>query len=338
MRIEIEPALPEDHKELVKLAKKSKYTSDFSNRMFSGELHYSKGWIRKAVNRDTGEIVGLTSFRNKSKQPETMLYFIIIHPDAQGWGVGKKLMADLEEQSPHPRVALKVEKENAKAVAFYERLGYVVEGRNEYNGKGLLMAKALIKRDPMIVQVRGTSGTGKTTLIRQVMALYHGPTIRYKRKGRKQPLGYCLHPGKDQPGRRPLGIVGHYETACGGCDTIKTLDEVFELVRQCYANGWDVLFEGLLLSAGFNRTAALYDDGFPLIVIGMDVPIEVCLESVNQRRWAKDPKKPPVNPKNTEAKLKGTRKTMSKLAEYGVDARWANREQALSIIREAFHV
>lgn len=189
----------------------------------------------------------------------------------------------------------------------------------------------------MIINIRGTSGSGKSTLVRRVMELYGGPKVVYREEGRKQPIGYALHRAQGVPGR-PLGLIGHYETACGGCDTVPKMDRIFELVREAHANGMDVLFEGLLISADFNRTYALHADGLPLLVVGLDVPLDVCLDSVNQRRWAKNPNKPPVNPKNTESKWKGTKNTMKKLQEHGVDARWADREGAFKIIRGALDV
>jgi len=134
-----------DHEALVKLAKRSRYISAFGNIMFSSPAAYEKGWIRKAVVAETDEIVGFTCVRHKTRQPETVLYFIMVKPEAQGRGVGRELMADLEEQTPHERIALKVEKDNSGAIAFYERLGYVVESTNEYGGRGVLMAKRIVR-------------------------------------------------------------------------------------------------------------------------------------------------------------------------------------------------
>ncbi len=146
-RLRIRPATIEDHPALVKLCKTSKYTKDFSNQqMFSSEDAYQKGWIRLIYAEDTKEPpLGFTCVRHKSRSPETMLYFIVVEPDVQGLGIGRLLMQDLEKQTPHPRIALKVEKDNKEAIVVYSRLGYCVESLNEYNGKGQLMAKAIVK-------------------------------------------------------------------------------------------------------------------------------------------------------------------------------------------------
>lgn len=186
-----------------------------------------------------------------------------------------------------------------------------------------------------MIQIAGTSGSGKSTLVRRVMQLY-GPRIAVRIPDRKQPYGYML---PRQEGDGPsLGVIGHYETACGGCDTITNMDSIFDAARRTHNSGMDVLFEGLLISAGFNRTFSLHQDGLPIHVIGLDVPLDECLQSINQRRWAKNPEKPPVNPKNTEQKFKGVRSTLKKLQDHGVSVEWHSRDSAYERIKELLHV
>lgn len=210
----------------------------------------------------------------------------------------------------------------------------------------------------MLINLRGTSGSGKSTIVREIMKLYPSKSP-VKIKDRKQPIGYIL----SRPEGKDLAVLGHYETDCGGCDTITSLDDIFKHVRWAADQGYDVLFEGLLISAEVNRTTELATDGYQLIVVGLDTPLEVCLASVNQRRAnnfqrrlerveaenedrvtsRKKPKPLPeargdVNPKNTESKYKATISTMRRLEENGVQTRWGDRDSALTIIREAFQV
>ncbi len=117
----------QDHDTLVKIARKSCYISAFGSIMFSSDQAYEKGWIRLAEDAD-GNILGFTCVRHKSRTPETMLYFIMIDPEVESQGVGQALMRDLETQTPHRPYALKVELRNERAIAFYERLGYVATG------------------------------------------------------------------------------------------------------------------------------------------------------------------------------------------------------------------
>lgn len=118
---------PDDHKEAVRLAKTSPYTKDFSNRvMFSSDAAYAKGWIRGLLDT-SGAISGFYCVRQKTRVPETMLYFIVVAPEARSRGVGKLLLDDMKARSPSGKIALNVMKEN-RAVQFYLREGFVVVG------------------------------------------------------------------------------------------------------------------------------------------------------------------------------------------------------------------
>lgn len=180
----------------------------------------------------------------------------------------------------------------------------------------------------MIINLRGTSGSGKSTLVRKIMELYGAP-VRVKVEGRRQPLMYIC-PMDSHPS---LAVIGHYETPCGGCDTIPSLDRVYELVEQAHQRGYDVLYEGLLVSAEVNRCIALAQRA-PLVVVALDVPLELCLESVNARRRARDPEKPDVNPKNTISKHRAVQTAARRLREAGVDTHvCTDRESALAVAR-----
>lgn len=185
----------------------------------------------------------------------------------------------------------------------------------------------------MIIQLRGTSGSGKSTAVREVMARY-GQRIPVFIAGRKQPLGYyCTHP----QGGRTLAVVGHYEVACGGCDTIPSYDRTIELVRKAHGDGNDVLFEGLIMSSESRRCSAMANDGLPYRVLALDTPIELCLAGVNARRRAKDPNKPDVDPKNTIGKIKVVQNAMVRLASLGVEGEWVTRETVVPRIMGLFN-
>lgn len=193
----------------------------------------------------------------------------------------------------------------------------------------------------MIINVRGTSGSGKSTLVRRVRDLY-SQTLRVKQEGRKQPLGYILHYGA---GTRvqPLALVGHYETDCGGCDTIANMDEIYENVRKAHAAGMDVLYEGLLISADANRVIALHADGLPVRVIALNTPLALCLESVNHRRRntamvkGKD-YKGDVNPKNTTSKFSGVKSSLKRIEAAGILYSWESRDSAFELIKKEFNI
>lgn len=185
----------------------------------------------------------------------------------------------------------------------------------------------------MIINIRGTSGSGKSTIVRKIIKNYKTKTT-YRKKGRKQPLGYVYH----RPGGKSLAVVGHYETPCGGCDTINDTFEIFTLVRESHKAGFDVLFEGLLIAADVNRVGALHTDGLPLLVIEIDLPIEDCLQSVNERRKERKPDATEVNPKNTTAKHKGVKLSIERLKSLGVNCESLSREDAYNRVKKELNL
>lgn len=186
----------------------------------------------------------------------------------------------------------------------------------------------------MIITLKGTSGAGKTTLVKKVLEKYGSKTTYFK-PGRKRPIGYLYN---HKNGGKPLAVIGHYEVACGGCDTIQKTDEIFDYIKQADEQGYDVLFEGLLLSAEVNRNAALHLEGRKYKAIFLTTPIDLCVESVNLRRRAKNPEKPDVDPENTIAKTKAIRKTLERMIAHGCDCVEASREEAFEIICKEFQL
>tara|TARA_R110000803_G_scaffold210228_1_gene281507 strand:+ start:1412 stop:1999 length:588 start_codon:yes stop_codon:yes gene_type:complete len=137
----------------------------------------------------------------------------------------------------------------------------------------------------MIINIRGTSGTGKSTLVAKLMANYPiistdleyvlGKRDVITERSKKKTVGYTLEKG--------IHVVGRYETKCGGCDTIKTQDQVFRLVDENANIHKHVVFEGLLTCNSYGRWKELANrqDFFFLF---LDTPISQCLEAVVARR------------------------------------------------------
>lgn len=190
----------------------------------------------------------------------------------------------------------------------------------------------------MIINVRGTSGSGKTHLMKRVLALYSGSKLRFKQDGRRQPTGYLLGRGTDQPPGPSLFVPGHYEVACGGCDTLDGYETIYGMVREAHANGHDVVYEGLLISGESTRPIALHQEGAPLHVIALSTPIDICIASINQRRWAKNPDKPPVKEKNTRAKLRAVELALIKMVDAGIPCEVLSRDAAFERVRELLKI
>ena len=201
------------------------------------------------------------------------------------------------------------------------------------------------------INIRGTGGSGKSTLVKKVMGLYT-KRHNYMVPGRRRPMGYILdRKWGDKPtvlGEAGLLFVpGHYETACGGCDTIKTPDEVYRLVNEYTMAETPVLYEGIMIMDDVTRAVALNRhlieagkyrisvDG--LYVIALTTPIEECLAGIRERRAARGEEKP-LNEKNTRQRHERMLRGLQRLKEAGVAVERLDREAAFIRIKELLGV
>jgi len=142
----------------------------------------------------------------------------------------------------------------------------------------------------MIVNPRGTGGSGKTEFVRRIIARYSPEGFAsaepIHRPGRERPIAYRLrHP----TGGPPLVVLGHYERTSGGCDTIRVADgglgEIFRLADAWAAAGHDVLLEGAAWSVEHRRSAALTAK-HSLHVLVLATPPEQAVRNLAARRRA----------------------------------------------------
>jgi hypothetical protein len=171
----------------------------------------------------------------------------------------------------------------------------------------------------MIVNIRGTSGSGKTYLIRA----YRDAVGGWVRVGPD-----ALHP----TGYRCVGgtlVVGSYEATCGGCDKIKTQDEICARVRGFAAESPNVLFEGLLMSHLFSRYRDLSTELGGIVFAFLDTPLDICLQRVVARRERRKAAKKPFNPANTTGKWHDMRRVEEKFRIAGHRTTWLPWEDPL---------
>lgn len=135
-----------------------------------------------------------------------------------------------------------------------------------------------------VVQIKGSNGTGKTTLIKSLIALSND-------------VHYVHHPETRKPYATVLYdlqwcIIGIYpeEKQMGGCDNIRTVQEVkdilLELVEQ-YSGYW-IAFEGMLLSTTMTLYNYMLDlqasHGIEPFVVVLQATPEGCLKRIEKRR------------------------------------------------------
>jgi hypothetical protein len=183
----------------------------------------------------------------------------------------------------------------------------------------------------VIIQVRGTSGSGKSTIVRELLKVPGWDKLRVKKPGRKQPYGYML----TRPDQGIVCVPGHYESACGGCDTLPGQDITFQAVREAADVALHTVFEGLLASEEVRRTVELHNDyKDQLLVILLTTPVEECLEGIRARRVARGDARP-LKEGNTRNRVGVIERACKRLDEAGVQVIRASRSDAWGIVYSA---
>ena len=151
-----------------------------------------------------------------------------------------------------------------------------------------------------ILNIRGTSGTGKTTIVRELIERSGAKPA--KREGKKVRAYLGGYEGV------PIVILGSYETTCGGCDTIPKVSIVADLLHEYadyfHPNGLNphglIVFEGLMISHMLGTVGKAMDEigKEKCILAWLTTPLKVCLERVQERRTARGDTRP-FNPDNT---------------------------------------
>ncbi len=184
----------------------------------------------------------------------------------------------------------------------------------------------------MIINLRGTHGSGKSTIVRNVMRRYAEAVPEFI-AGRRRPIGYrCA-----LDGRRDLRVIGHYETPCGGCDTIPSVDAAYEQIQAAAASGHHVLYEGIIIGHDVRRCAELRSvHGYDVTVILLTTPLEDCLQAARDRRVARGDRRE-LGADNFE-KRAWAKSLPDRMAAAGVTVHYADRAAAAQLCYEAFGI
>jgi thymidylate kinase len=175
---------------------------------------------------------------------------------------------------------------------------------------------------PVIINVRGTSGSGKTTAVRTFLnanhrKLYHTVTSE-KGKSKEKLMGYRINiPYLEYP----TFLIGPYENVCGGLDGVGTQENAAGLITGAYLANGNVLCEGLLLSSVSSGAtvpkAMIATAGVHRVIFAfMDTPIETCIERVKQRRLERGDERP-LDETNTRKKFEDCQAAAQRLRDEG---------------------
>lgn len=169
----------------------------------------------------------------------------------------------------------------------------------------------------MIINIRGTSGSGKSTMIHKLLAEYPHYPMERKLNGWKKPkiIGYMI----DTPKHWTL-VVGSYETQCGGCDSMSykgSHDDIEKLVREFMLFG-NVVFEGLTISSTLSRWQRISEENPGKFIWGfMMTPVEDCHQRILARNGGKEPKQDSKGMADFQRKHIGCMRHLDMLRENG---------------------
>ncbi len=134
-----------------------------------------------------------------------------------------------------------------------------------------------------IINIRGSHGSGKSWVVRQIMTALPAPEIELRADGKKIE-GYLWR----EP--TPLFVVGKYidGISTGGCDTFKDINDIEEIVLRRAAGGLNVLFEGIRVNNHQHSRVAWFrhnkqHDWYFLI---LNTTVEQSLVNIARRREA----------------------------------------------------
>ncbi len=187
----------------------------------------------------------------------------------------------------------------------------------------------------MILDVRGTHGSGKSYVMHSILKRYkHNKIIgRCERKKKDNyHLGYHL-PEID------AAIIGRYESACGGCDGVGSPDEICRRLRMFNEQHGIVLLEGIMVAHTFKRYSSLAKELDDYRFLFLNTPLATCIRRVKSRR-ASAGNTTPFNPKNLIHDYKQiwirTRANCKKSNHNVVELSWKDpMPQVFKIIEEA---
>jgi len=177
-----------------------------------------------------------------------------------------------------------------------------------------------------IVSIRGTHGSGKSTIVTKIMAKYKATPLG----AGKRPDGYAMA----LPTGEHLFVVGPYHTACGGCDAVQPYSDILPRIEE-YAKTGHVLFEGALVSSSYGTIGAALNGCPGATFAFLDTPLDECLRRIAARRAAKGNFEP-LNPKNTAVKHENVYRTKDQMRRLGSAVRIVDidhREPVKGVLR-----
>ena len=133
----------------------------------------------------------------------------------------------------------------------------------------------------VLINLRGTHGSGKSTAIRSLMEKSNVRPIFGTTFGLRCPEGYKARLPKVDV---DVFLLGPYTAQCGGCDCIQPYSLIPPLIEK-YAEQGHVIFEGALISTCWGTIGGLLERRQrDVIIVFLDTSLDECIRRVCTRR------------------------------------------------------
>lgn len=159
----------------------------------------------------------------------------------------------------------------------------------------------------MIINVRGTNGSGKSTVVRTFLQRYPH-TEKFGLLGPRRAEAYKVR----VPGSW-LYVVGPYYSVTGGIDALPlSAPEIVALLEK-YRKLGHVIFEGVVISTYYGAVGQWIEQHkSDAKVVYLDTPLSLCLKGLAERGSV------PRGTKNVEKKVKMVQRTQERFSAAGV--------------------
>lgn len=188
---------------------------------------------------------------------------------------------------------------------------------------------------PLVLQITGTSGSGKSHLMRSFLdyARKHLDVEEVSIEGRSTPIGYLIRPSyKD-----PIFVPGAYTSPTGGCDTIRDVSQVYGVIKDQLERGRRLAYEGLFCM-NMTRGPQLAEElGKKFLVLQLTTPLATCMASINARRAERGAGEL-ANKHNTNDNYRRATNYCASMREAGARVQRITRDEGLDVMLEAFAI
>ena len=135
----------------------------------------------------------------------------------------------------------------------------------------------------MIINIRGTNGSGKSTVVRKLMEQAVCCVPIYGILGTRRPEAYRLTVDRCP---RSVVVLGPYLADTGGCDCLGSYARILALFDK-YRTTSHVVCEGVWLSDTWGKLGKYFErHASEVVLVFLDTPLEECLRRLGARRAA----------------------------------------------------